>query len=242
MDVVLKLRDDNEYYGGIGKMFLSNSDIGSLLDNPKEFGRNREDTKEFMLGRYFHLLILEPEKASRIPIVDVSSRNTNAYKDFLASTGHEIALLLREAEEVHEWVSTIKGNLDFFGMISDPNNLFEQPAVGMIAGEMWKGKADIVGTEFVYDLKTTGDIHSFRWNARKYNYDSQAYIYQQLFGKPMVFLVIDKNSRMLGQYTVSEATLESGRKKVQDAVKTYRMFFGDNPSADINQYFYHEEI
>ena len=54
------LKNDQEYYGGIGKNYLSNSDIGTLLNNPKEFGKQREDSKAFMEGRYFHLLILDP--------------------------------------------------------------------------------------------------------------------------------------------------------------------------------------
>ena len=37
-DIIEKLRDDAEYYGGVGKNYLSNSDISSLLNNPKEFG------------------------------------------------------------------------------------------------------------------------------------------------------------------------------------------------------------
>ena len=32
--VIEKLRDDKHYYGDFGKQYLSNSDIGSLLNNP----------------------------------------------------------------------------------------------------------------------------------------------------------------------------------------------------------------
>ncbi len=53
------LKDDKEYYSGIGKKFLSNSDIGTLLNNPKDFGKSREDNKSFAEGRYFHQLILQ---------------------------------------------------------------------------------------------------------------------------------------------------------------------------------------
>ena len=28
-DIITKLRDDKEYYGGVGKQYLSNSDIGT---------------------------------------------------------------------------------------------------------------------------------------------------------------------------------------------------------------------
>ena len=36
--VIEKLREDQEYYGGVGKQYLSNSDIGTLLKNPEDFG------------------------------------------------------------------------------------------------------------------------------------------------------------------------------------------------------------
>jgi len=75
-NILALLNDDKEYYSGIGKNYLSNSDIGTLLNNPKDFGKPREDNKAFMDGRYFHQLILEPEKAENTPFVDVSTRNT----------------------------------------------------------------------------------------------------------------------------------------------------------------------
>ena len=68
------LKDDNQYYSGIGKNYLSNSDIGTLLENPKEFGKQREDNKAFAEGRYFHQSILEPEKVKDVKFVDVKSR------------------------------------------------------------------------------------------------------------------------------------------------------------------------
>ena len=59
-----------------------------------------------------------------------------------------------------------------------------------IEGEMWKGKADSVNhnEKLVIDLKTTADITKFKWSASKYNYDSQAYIYSELFGYEMIFI------------------------------------------------------
>lgn len=240
--VINKLRSDKEYYGGIGKNYLSNSDIGTLLKNPKEFGVPREDNKNFVLGRYFHQLILEPEKAKNFQFVDVSSRNTKAYKEFCMQENLEVAMLLKEKQEVERWVDAILTNLDFHSFIHHKKNIFEEPAIGELCGVMWKGKADIVGEDYVYDLKTSSSIEEFKWKARTYNYDSQAYIYSQLFGKPMMFLVIDKTSLMLGKYTVSDETLERGKQKVEKAVDVYQKFYGENPTADVNQFYYDEKI
>ena len=54
--IIKTLKDDNEYYNGIGRQYLSNSDIGTLLKNPRDFGKKLEDSKEFAMGRYFHQL------------------------------------------------------------------------------------------------------------------------------------------------------------------------------------------
>jgi hypothetical protein len=80
-EVIEKLKDDTQYYGEFGKQFLSNSDIGTLLKNPREFGLPQDDNVNFHKGRYFHQLILEPEKAKETKFIDVSSRNTKAYKE-----------------------------------------------------------------------------------------------------------------------------------------------------------------
>ena len=45
--IIKQLKDDKEYYGGIGKNYLSNSDIGALLSNPKEFGVQKDDNINF---------------------------------------------------------------------------------------------------------------------------------------------------------------------------------------------------
>lgn len=247
-NVLELLKDDNEYYNGIGRKYLSNSDIGTLLKNPKDFGRKREDTKEFAMGRYFHQLFLEPNKADEWDFIDVSSRNTKKYKDYVAelqassNRPRNFALLQREKEDVERWVDTMKANYDMFNYIYADSNSYEVPKIAEICGEMWKGKADIVGKDFIFDLKTTSNINDFRWNFRKYNYDSQAYIYSTLFDKPMMFLVIDKISGMMGAYTVSEDSLLRGKEKVMRAVEVYRKFFGDNPTDDIDQYYFYEEI
>jgi hypothetical protein len=242
MSVIDKLRNDEEYYNGVGKKYLSNSDISSLLKNPKTFGFKSESNKNFLFGSYFHQLILEPEKAENVPYVDVKSRNSKAYKDYLQENGLDLALLEDEKLQAEHLVDTIKGNIDFFDMIYHIENEFEVPAVGEIAGAMWKGKADIVGKDYLYDLKTTSDIDRFIWSVRDYNYDSQAYIYQQLFGKPLAFLVIDKQTKMMGMYTVGEKSLERGREKVERAVEVYNNFFSEEATQRIDQFYYQDEV
>jgi hypothetical protein len=238
MDSVLeKLRDDSQYYGEFGKQYLSNSDIGTLLTNPKEFGVSRADNQAFAQGRLFHQLILEPHKAEEWEFVDVSSRNTKAYKEFITEKNLDFALLEKENLQIRKLVDVMMGNMDFYDDIRNEGNEYEVPAVGEIEGLMWKGKADIVHPEMLIDIKTTSKISEFKWSARKYNYDSQCYIYQQLFGKPLVFYVIDKTNEMLGIFRPTEEFVKGGRDKVKRAVEVYNKFFSDDATDDINFYY-----
>jgi len=169
IDVLSLLKNDTEYYSGVGKNYLSNSDIGTLLTNPRNFGVPREDNKNFAVGRYFHQLLLEPNKASKVVTVDAASRNTKAYKEALEESRESVLLLSKEAEATRELTDTMLGNIHFYDLIRDDENTYEVPSIGEIMGHMWKGKADIVGRDVLIDLKTTSDIDGFRWSAKKYN-------------------------------------------------------------------------
>ena len=236
-----RLRNDEDYYGAFGKQFLSNSDIGALLGNPKEFGKSSEDNVNYAKGRYFHQLILEPEKAVLTPFVDVSTRTTKAYKEYIEDNKVPFAMLEKEGEEIRGCVDNMIQNLAFFEGIREEGNQYEVPAVKEIHGMMWKGKADIVCKDKLIDLKTTSNISDFKWSARKYNYDSQCYIYQELFGLPLTFYVVDKTNGMLGIFRPTEEFVKRGEEKVIRAIEVYRKFFGDNPTENI-EYYYIDEL
>lgn len=157
-DLIEKLKNDKEYYSGVGKQYLSNSDIGTLLNNPQDFGNPREDNKNFADGRYFHQLILEPEKAEATPFVDVSTRTTKEYKSYCEDNNIDYCMLKKEQDEIKKLVSIMKRNIQFYDDIYSSRNEFEVPAVGEIQGMNWKGKADIVGKDFIIDLKITSEI------------------------------------------------------------------------------------
>lgn len=241
-ELIDALSDDQEYYNGIGKQYLSSSDIGTLLRNPRLFGVPRKDDKSLSEGRLFHTMILEPEKEINIPICDSGSRNTKAYKEFIADKGVEFCLLKKEYDKVVSWVDTIKSNFDFYRMIYAEGNRFEVPEVKDFKDTMWKGKADIVGETMLYDLKTTADINKFKYSASAYNYDSQCFIYQKLFNKPLKFLVIDKESLQLGIFEPSDDFLRRGEEKVDKAIEIFNKFFSGKRTQDIRDYYIEETL
>jgi len=242
LETIDRLRDDHEYYGKFGSQFLSNSSLGALLSNPREYGVKREDNKAFAEGRYFHQCFLEPEKALETLTVEVASRNTKAYKQAIEEHGKTVILLQKEKDHMDELIATMRGNVEFFDGIYAEGNKYEVPAISKIKGHWFKGKADIICANQIIDLKTTSNIHDFKWSARKYNYDSQCYIYQMLFGKPLVFYVIDKTNFLMGIYKPSEEFVRGGEEKVKRALEVYEMFFSENSTHDINNFFIEETL
>lgn len=232
-----KLRNDADYYGEFGRQFLSNSDIRDLLSNPKAFKKPTEKTKAMLEGSYLHTLILEPSKIDAFQIVDATTRTTNAYKEASAKAGGDILLLKSEADSLRAIANAMKSNLYFYENIYAEGNLYEEPMVMELHGHMWKGKADIVTADYVIDIKTTSDIDQFRWSARKYNYDSQCYLYQMMFGKPLFFFVVEKDTKRLGVFEPSEAFINDGKDKVLRAIEVYERFFGENATEDVDNYF-----
>tara|TARA_R110000782_G_scaffold103458_2_gene190915 strand:+ start:2738 stop:3469 length:732 start_codon:yes stop_codon:yes gene_type:complete len=239
-NVIELLRDDAEYYTGVGRNYLSNSDISKLLTNPKEYGVPQPDNINFVKGRYFHQSILEPEKAKETLYVDASTRSTKIYKSFLEEHDTAFTLLTKEKDALDENVKTMLGNFEFHQSIRAEGNLYEEPAIGEIKGMMWKGKADIITNDCIIDLKTTGNIAEFKWSARKYNYDSQCYIYQKLFGKPLVFYVVDKGTNMLGMYRPSENFVAGGEEKVEKAIAVFKKFFAPDAKYRLDEYYIDE--
>jgi hypothetical protein len=239
-EILKKLRDDDNYYGAYGKKFLSFSDIITLLNDPAEYGKSKPPNLNMLKGSYLHHLILEPEKAKEYLFVDATTRNTKTYKAAVENVGAEL-LLYKEKEAIEQLVSKVKINFEFCATIYDDANEFEVPAVGEIFSHQWKGKADIITKDNIIDLKTTSKIgtkgRDFLFSAYKFNYDSQAWIYNQLFGKPLVFYIIEKETGRLATLdSLDDKFLESGRQKVIEAIAVYEKFFGENATADIEQH------
>jgi len=239
-EILKHLEDDSKYYGEFGKQFLSNSDIGKLLKNPTQFRVNQEMTKPMLEGRYFHTKILEPQKIGDFIEVDVTSRNTVKYKE--AVNEGEMLLLTKEREHLDFLCTKMTSNMEMFDYIYDDGNEFEVPEIQKIMSLDWKGKADIINHNkgLLVDIKTSGDIDKFMYSAKTYNYDSQAYIYQRLFDKPLIFLVIDKRTARLGIFECSDSFLRGGQEKVEQAVEVYQKYFSNEATEDIHSYIHRQ--
>tara|TARA_B100000902_G_scaffold395498_1_gene454206 strand:- start:1224 stop:1955 length:732 start_codon:yes stop_codon:yes gene_type:complete len=238
--VVEKLRDDNLYYGDYGKKFLSNSDIATLFSNPLALGEPSKESSAFLVGKYFHTAILEPDKLKSFKIIKSSTRNTKVYKEL---SGGELCLLEHEVDKIEAMTDVIMQNTVCKDLIRGANVEYEQPSITELFGNKWKGKADIVNHDdkVIVDLKTTADINKFKSSAYRYNYDSQAYIYQKLFGYEFIFIVIDKNSNQIGIFDCSNEFLDRGQFKVERASEIYDLFY-KTEDFDPQQYFINKTL
>jgi len=239
-EIIDKLRIDEHYYGDFGKQYLSNSDISTLLKNPLALKEPSKSNVHFLIGGYFHTAILEPNKIKNFKIVESTSRNTKAYKEM---SGGEMCLLQHEVDKTEALVQKLMDNKVCRDLISEEKGEYEVPAITELYGQMWKGKADIVNhnEKLIIDLKTTSDLDNFKWNAKKYNYDSQAYIYSKLFGYEFVFIAIDKNSGQIGLFDCSTSFYKNGEDKVEKASEAYDLFY-NTEGFDPHQYFINQTL
>ena len=226
-EIIKKLKNDEEYYGEFGKLYLSQSDISTLLHDPNMFHIEKLETpdsvKNFEIGKYFHYLMLEPEKAKDYEIIDVKSRRTKKFEE--AWNKNKKVLTTQEAESTKKLTTLMQSNEDFSQVIYKENNLFEHPGIIKINDTLWKGKADIITEDNIIDLKTTSDIHRFKYNFYTYYYSSQAWLYEKIFGKPMLFFVACKKTGILGKFTIdSDRAKEHGETNLLKAIENYNQY------------------
>ena len=239
-EIISRLKNDEDYYGSFGKQYLSNSDIQTLLSNPLALHKDRVMSSAFLVGGYFHTAILEPDKLKKYKIIKSSSRNTKMYKEL---SGGEMCLLQDEVDRIELMLDKINSNKICVDLIRNGNVEYETPGVTELFGNKWKGKADVINHDdkVIIDLKTTNDLDSFRFSAKKYNYDSQAYIYSHLFGYEFMFIVVDKNTHQIGLFDCSTEFLERGQYKVEKASEVYDLFY-KSEDFDPNQYFINQTL
>lgn len=242
-DEILELmKDDEFYYGYLGKAALSSSSIKLLLDSPKKYKYVTEygspSSQALRDGWLFHTCILEPDVFSSQIFVDVQSKNTKAYK--LAKEEHGKVFTMKEKRDAERLADAFLRNEHALQLITDCE--FEVPEIGYItarSGEKYpfRGKADVLDSYRIVDLKSTSDLKAFPYSSRKYGYMCQVYIYCELFNKPhdtFKFCAVDKNSCDVGIYDISDDFYNLGKERVLDALEIYETFFING--ADLDSY------
>ena len=154
-----------------------------------------------------------------------------------------MCLLQSEVDQLELMIDKMMSNQACVDLIRGINVDYEVPGITELQGQLWKGKADIVNHDekLIIDLKTTADLQKFKYSASKYNYDSQAYIYQHLFGYELIFIAIDKSNHQIGIFDCSPEFLARGADKVERAVEQYKLFY-ESEDFDPQQYFINQTL
>ena len=238
-ELLLKMIDDDFYYDYLGKQALSSSNLKLLLSSPKQYVArllgSSESSQALRDGKLFHWRILEPEKFDALHIVEVASKNTKTYKAAVEEFGE--VYTRPEVDNAELLAEVLLANTEAASFLEGAE--FEVPAIAMIDGLAFRGKADIKKGTKIIDIKTTTEIQKFHYSARKYSYDLQAALYLELFpdAEEFIFLCIDKKTRDIAVYECSPEFIESGQEKLSKGIDRYKFFFqGD---VEVDQYVYY---
>jgi len=236
-ELLKRMLDDEFYYGELNTLALSSSSLKQLLSSPKTYNFSLKygsgESAALRAGALFHWAILEPEKFAAQKFVEVQSRNTKKFKEAKEEFGK--VFTAKERSEAERLVDAFYRNEHAKELITKAD--FEIPAIDNVLGMPFRGKADVLGTNRIVDLKTTTDIKGFSYSANKYGYDVQCYLYCNLFKKEYKdfhFLVLDKGSLDIGIFNCSEEFYYRGEEKVEKALDLYNKFFIEG--ADLDNY------
>ena len=236
-ELLKRMLDDDFYYGELNTLALSSSSLKQLLSSPKTYNYSlkygSEESSALRAGALFHWAILEPEKFASQKFVEVQSRNTKKFREAKEEFGK--VFTAKERGEAERLVDAFYRNEHAKELITKAD--FEIPAIDNVLGMPFRGKADVLATDRIVDLKTTTDIKGFSYSANKYGYDVQCYLYCNLFKKEFKdfhFLVLDKGSLDIGIFNCSEEFYYRGEEKVEKALDLYNKFFIEG--ADLDNY------
>jgi hypothetical protein len=224
-ELLVRMLQDDFYYGYLGQHALSSSSAKKLLESPKAYHRSLTqsmDSQALRDGRLIHLSLLEPEKVENLHIIK-GTKASKLYKGAAQEFGS--ANVYTESE--HRNAKYITDELNNCSAVRDllDGAMFEVPAIGNVYDLPFRAKADILKPNVVIDLKTTSDINAFRYSAKKFSYDLQAALYMELFGvDEFVFLVIDKKTKEIAIYNTTGDFAASGWNKLEDAVESYKKY------------------
>ena len=211
--IVEKLRDDDEYYTGIGRNFLSASDIGDILDGTySKIPQDREWKPHFEIGKMFHVQTLEPEKMGKFDVRDVPRRGNG--ETFIKASEAKMVANMKVSHDAH---------IPARGLLYGPDVNYEQPAIMTLEGVPFKGKADCLNPNvgWCVDLKSTARMHHFNESIGKW-YTAQLWIYYKLFGLPTAYVVVDKRTMECKVIYPPKHFYAQGKAKVLEAIGIYK--------------------
>ena len=229
--------DDNDfYYGYCGKHMFSSSKIKNMSSSIKSTYYIQKYASEQALrdGWLFHTAILEPHVFDNLIFSTTLTKGVN-FKKLVEYHGSNNVFSLKEKQDAERLQDAFQKNEKAMSFLR--NSDFEVPAVGVINGYPFRGKADVLQNNGrIIDLKTTLNVKFFKQDSKKLGYDIQCYIYCELFNisyENFYFVAIDKRTLDIGIFNCSREFYESGRFKTLNALKVYKKEFDGKSQEQI---------
>ena len=241
-----KAIDDSFYYGYLGQNALSSSSLKLLHKSPRAYQDSlqgvQKNSKALYEGKLIHQMLLEPEKVKEVQVIDTTTRGTKVFKE--AFSENQNTFTKNEFNQCKSIADAVMSNNVSSQMVKFM--IPEVPKIGLIDGLPFRAKADLISKDGnnVVDIKTTGDLNRFKWAVKDFGYDIQAYIYCELFDisyDNFYFLVIDKNTKEIGVFDLTEETYLSGVQKADLAIEQYVKYFV-NREDNINDFTLFGEV
>lgn len=222
--------------------YLSYSALKAFAKSPNHYleyiERKFEPSPAMLLGSVVHMLILEPEKFDdTYAVAPEVNKRTKAGKEELAKFSENLgagiqvidASVLQEAQKIAE---KAKEN-SVVQKILESASAFEMYVGDEINGVEFKGYADLMSRNYVYDLKTTQDASpaGFQRAAANLDYHLQATIYRELTGLPFRWIAVETSAPYNVQvYEQDEESYERSRVRLKHLVERFKAWDGEPES------------
>lgn len=214
-EILEYLEHESLYLGSFGRRFLSASILGRLLgENPLEsFYLPYKGSVNMTFGSYMHCLLNDRDKIPSFNVLPDGIRRSKGCYD------------LKEADvaEALRLEKILRGEKKVMDIVEHPDVKYEVPGIVEIDGVMFKGKADFILPDGLYDFKTTRHIDSLRDKCIHWGYHSQMWIYREMFGlQPYIFAIDKEQPNGISIAKCSEEFLQLGKERVMEAIKIYK--------------------
>lgn len=231
-EILTQMYDDEFYYGHLGKYALSQSMLNEILKDPYTYlkrlkGKEQKKSDALRMGNLVHWGYLEPKVFYSKTFVETDRINTKEYKLAVEKVGEDNVYKAKEQRIAEAYVDTLN-RCDKLNNIKKKCEV-EVPAIKMFFNDIpIRGKADLLGTHTIYDLKTAmvNPDQFTKWKIMDMGYDLQAFLYCQLFEVDYFsFITINKQNRYKGIVHCGKEILESGEEKFYKAIEKYKKYF-----------------
>lgn len=219
----------------------------------------REEREAFDTGTYFHTAVLEPQKLkSEISVFPGKTRYGKEWDKFKAANQGKVIISSKQKEQGDRMIEAVKDSpvaQEFLDgepevslfvqlLVADDGNIYAPKFKKVLAPEGWrdiaykvgkgfeinvKVRADMLGEEYISDLKSTsGNARSesgVRSTISKYKYDLSAALYLDMFAlvrplvKEFVWIFASKDLKNAATYRATSNQILVGRAKYIKAMK-----------------------